>query len=196
MRRHRTFRWAAVFGMAAAFAMAPAHAPLWAAPPHPPIDRVLGALRLGMSVEQFQAAVPGDEQTGPENDLMPEERLFAVLRGGLPEGARGSGVRFLHGRLYRITADYREGTFDEARWKDLIGKNTERYGPPISQNRNVGERVLEILQWDDPKTRLVIQRELRMRIENKKMVKKFTVLIMLLDRELWKERSEYEMSWY
>jgi hypothetical protein len=159
-----------------------------------PIDRKAGPVRLGMSVEEFQKAVKSSEQTGENPGLIEDERSFEVARESLPQEIRGLGCRFLHDRLYRVTVEYREGYFDEARWDDWIKKNMERYGKVPIESKTLGERPFEFVQWDDPHTRLVLQREHRMRFESKQLVKQYNVVTILLDQALWKERQEAEGS--
>jgi hypothetical protein len=164
------------------------------APAAAPIDRAIGPVRLGMTVEAFQKAVESREQTGSNPGLIEDERSFEVRRESRGPEIRLMGCRFLHGRLYRITAEYREGFFDEARWDELLKTNMKRYGKAPVESRTLGERPFEFVQWDDPKTRLVLQRELRMRFESKQLVKRFGVIVILLDQALWNERQEAEGS--
>lgn len=159
-----------------------------------PIDRAIGSVRLGMTVEAFQKAVTSSEQTGSNPGLIEDERSFEVRRESRGPEIRLMGCRFLHGRLYRITAEYREGFFDEARWDELLKTNMERYGKAPVESKTLGERPFEFVQWDDSQTRLVLQRELRMRFESKQLVKRFGVVVILLDQALWKERQEAEGS--
>jgi len=159
-----------------------------------PIDRKAGPVRLGMTVEEFQKAVKSSEQTGENPGLIEDERSFEVLRESLPPEIRAMGGRFLHGRLYRVTVEYRPGYFDEARWDDWIKKDMERYGKVPVESKTLGERPFEFIQWDDPQTRLVLQREHRMRFESKQLVKQYNVVMILLDQALWKERQEAEGS--
>ena len=159
-----------------------------------PIDRAAGPVRLGMTVAEFQKAVKGSEQTGENPGLIEDERSFEVLRESLPREIRVMGCRFLHGRLYRVTVEYREGFFDEARWDNLVKKDMERYGKVPVQSKSLGEHPFEFVQWDDPQTRLVLQRELRMRFESKQLVKQYNVVMILLDQALWNERQEAEGS--
>lgn len=175
-----TFSWAAAVG--------------GPGPVTSPIDRTTGSVRLGMTVEEFQKAVKSTEQTGMNPGLIEDERSFEVARESLPAEIRVMGCRFLHGRLYRITVEYREDVFDEARWNDLVKKKMERYGKVPIESKTMGERPVEIIQWDDPKTRLVLQREHRMRFESKQFVKRYGVLMILLDQALWNERQEAEGS--
>ncbi|MBI3597264.1 MAG: hypothetical protein HY203_08950 [Nitrospirae bacterium] len=159
-----------------------------------PIDRKVGSLRLGMTVEAFQKTVKSREQTGENPGLIEDERSFEVARESLSQEIRGMGCRFLHGRLYRVTVEYREGYFDEARWDDWVKKNMERYGKVPIESKTLGERPFEFVQWDDPQTRLVLQREHRMRFESKQLVKQYGVVMILLDQALWNERQEAEGS--
>jgi hypothetical protein len=159
-----------------------------------PIDRKAGPVRLGMTVEEFQKAVKSSEQTGENPGLIEDEQSFEVLRESLPPEIRVMGCRFLHGRLYRVTVEYRPGYFDEARWDDWIKKNMERYGKVPIESKTLGERPFEFVQWDDSQTRLVLQREHRMRFESKRLVKQYNVVMILLDQALWKERQEAEGS--
>lgn len=160
-----------------------------------PIDRRAGPVRLGMTIGEFQKAVKSGEQTGENPGLIEDERSFEVARESLPQEIRGMGCRFLHGRLYRVTVEYREGYFDEARWVDWIKKNMERYGKVPIESKTLGERPFEFVQWDDSQTRMVLQRELRMRFESKQLVKQYyNVVMILLDQALWKERQEAEGS--
>jgi hypothetical protein len=158
------------------------------------IDRKAGPVRLGMTVGEFQKSVKSSEQTGENPGLIEDERSFEVARESLPQEIRAMGCRFLHGRLYRVTVEYREGYFDEARWDDWVKKNMERYGKVPIESKTLGERPFEFVQWDDPQTRLVLQREHRMRFESKQLVKQYNVLMILLDQALWKERQEAEGS--
>ncbi len=160
----------------------------------PTIDRTVGSIRLGMTVEEFQKAVKNSEQTGLNPGLIQDERSFEVARESLVPEIRAVGCRFLHGRLYRITVEYREGAFDETRWDALVKKNMERYGKAPIQSQTLGERPIEFIQWDDPKTRLLLQREHRMRFESKQLVKRYGVVMILLDQALWSERQEAEGS--
>ncbi len=160
----------------------------------PAIDRTVGSIRLGMTVEEFQKAVKNSEQTGMNPGLIEDERSFEVARESLVQEIRAVGCRFLHGRLYRITVEYREGAFDETRWDALVKKNMERYGKVPMQSQTLGRRPIEYLQWDDPQTRLLIQREHRMRFESKEAVMQYGVLMILLDQALWNERQEAEGS--
>jgi len=73
-----------------------------------PIDRAVGAVQLGMTVEAFQKAVKGADQSGMNPGLIEGEQSFEVLRESLPAGIRLMGCRFLHRRLYRISVEYRE----------------------------------------------------------------------------------------
>ncbi len=50
----------------------------------------------------------------------------------------------------------------------------------------------EIIRWDDGSTVLILQRELRMRFDEKKLVKSFVVFVTYLDQSVWKERLEAE----
>jgi hypothetical protein len=164
------------------------------APAVAPIDRAIGPVRLGMTVEAFQKSVKSSEQTGSNPGLIEGERSFEVSRESRGPEIRLMGCRFLHGRLYRITAEYREGFFDEARWDGLLKTNMERYGKAPVESKTLGEHPFEFVQWDDPQTRLVLQREHRMRFESKQLVKRFRVVIILLDQALWNERQEAEGS--
>lgn len=155
-----------------------------------PIDRSAGPVRLGMTVEEFQAAVGNTEQTKMNPGLIKDERSFEVKKGSLPEGVRSIGCRFLNDRLYRITVDYREGFFDEHRWDEVINQKMERYGEVPIRARRLSKYPTETIEWDDPETRLVIQREQRLRIESRKMVTRYNVLMVLLDQATWQERSE------
>jgi len=159
-----------------------------------PIDRKAGPVRLGMTVEEFQKAVKSSEQTRENPGLIEDERSFEIARESLPQEIRGMGCRFLHGRLYRATVEYREGYFDEARWDDWVKKNMERYGKVPVESKTLGERPFEFAQWDDPQTRLILQREHRIRFESKQLVKQYGVVMILLDQALWKERQEAEGS--
>ncbi|MBI3995964.1 MAG: hypothetical protein HY349_08315 [Nitrospirae bacterium] len=159
-----------------------------------PIDRRVDAIHLGMTVEEFQKAVKSSEQTGMNPGLIENERSFEITRESLIPEIRVMGCRFLHDRLYRVTVEYREGAFDEIRWDGLVKKNMERYGKVPVRSRALGERPIEYIEWDDPDTRLVLQREHRMRFESKQVVKKYSVLMILLDQVLWNERQEAEGS--
>lgn len=159
-----------------------------------PIDRKIDPVRLGMTLLEFQKSVKSTEQTGINLGLIEDERSFEVARASLPEEVRSMGCRFLHGRLYRITVEYRDVVFDEARWDDLVKKNMEWYGKAPIQFQGMTERPVEVIQWDDPQTRLVLQREHRMGFESQKFVKRYVVVIILLDQALWKERQESEGS--
>lgn len=163
-----------------------------------PIDRAIsllrGSIRLGMTVEEFQKAVKSSDQTGMNPGLIEDERSFEVARESLVQEIRAMGCRFLHGRLYRITVEYREGAFDESRWDALVTKNRERYGKAQIRKQSLGSRPVEFIQWDDPKTRLLLQREHRMRFESKQAVKRYGVVMILMDQVLWNERQEAEGS--
>ncbi len=159
-----------------------------------PIDRTVGLIRLGMTVEEFQKAVQSNEQTGMNPGLIGDERSFEIARDALAPEIRVMGCRFLHGRLYRITVEYREKSFDQTRWDDRVKKNMERYGKAPIQSQTLGEHPLEFIQWDDPKTRLLLQREHRMGFESKQIVKQYSVVMILLDLALWNERQEAEGS--
>lgn len=159
-----------------------------------PIDRTVGSIRLGMTVEEFQKAVKNSEQTGMNPGLIEDERSFEVARESLVQEIRAVGGRFLHGRLYRITVEYREGAFDETRWDALVTKNRERYGKAQIRKQSLGSRPVEFIQWDDPQTRLLLQREHRMRFESKQAVKQYGVVMILMDLALWNERQEAEGS--
>lgn len=164
------------------------------APAPGPIDRAVGSVHLGMTVEAFQKTVKSSEQTGSNPGLIEGERSFEVLRESRTPEIRLMGCRFLHGRLYRIAAEYREGFFDEARWEDLVKKNMDRYGKVPIKSKTLGERPFEFIQWDDPQTRMVLQREHRMRFESKRLVQRYGVVMILLDQALWNERQEAEGS--
>ena len=164
------------------------------APATVPIDRTVGPIRLGMTVEEFQKAVKSSDQTGMNPGLIEDERSFEVARESLVQEIRAMGCRFLHGRLYRITVEYREGAFDERRWDALVTKNRERYGKAQIRKQSLGSRPVEFIQWDDPKTRLLLQREHRMRFESKQAVKRYGVVMILMDQVLWNERQEAEGS--
>jgi len=159
-----------------------------------PIDRAVGAVQLGMTVEAFQKAVKGADQSGMNPGLIEGEQSFEVLRESLPAGIRLMGCRFLHRRLYRISVEYREGTFDEARWDALIKTNMERYGKVPIETKILGERPFEFVEWNDSRTRMVLQRELRMRLESNRLTKRYRVVMILLDLALWNERQEAEGS--
>ena len=159
-----------------------------------PIDRTVGLIRLGMTVEEFQKAVQSSEQTGMNPGLIEDERSFEVARESLVPEIRAVGCRFLHGRLYRITVEYREGAFDETRWDAVVEKNSEQYGKAPIRKQSLGSRPVEFIQWDDPKTRLLLQREHRMRFESKQAVKRYGVVMILMDQALWNERQEAEGS--
>jgi len=163
-------------------------------PAKSPIDRKIGAVRLGMALEEFLKSVKNTEQSGPNLGLIEDERSFEVARASLPEEVRSMGCRFLHGRLFRITVEYRDMVFDEVRWDGLLKKNMEQYGKVRIQSKTLGERLVEIIQWDDPQTRLILQRAHRMGFESKKFVKRYVVVMILLDQALWKERQESEGS--
>ena len=160
----------------------------------PTIDRTVGLIRLGMTVEEFQKAVQSSEQTGMNPGLIEDERSFEVARESLVPEIRAVGCRFLHGRLYRITVEYREGAFDETRWDAVVEKNSEQYGKAPIRKQSLGSRPVEFIQWDDPKTRLLFQREHRMRFESKQAVKRYGVVMILMDQALWNERQEAEGS--
>jgi len=157
-----------------------------------PIDRTVGLIRLGMTAEEFQKTVKSSEQTGLNPGLIEGERSFEVARDSLAQEIRAMGCRFLHGRLYRITVEYREGAFDETRWDALLKRNMERYGKVPVRSQTLGERPIEFVQWDDPNTRLLLQREHRMRFESKQFKKQYGVVMVLLDQALWNERQEAE----
>ena len=159
-----------------------------------PIDRAVGLIRLGMTVEEFKKAVQSSEQTGMNPGLIEDERSFEVARESLVPEIRAVGCRFLHGRLYRITVGYREGAFDEPRWDAVVTKNRERYGKAQIRKQALGSRPVEFIQWDDPKTRLLLQREHRMRFESEQAVKRYGVVMILMDQALWNERQEAEGS--
>lgn len=159
-----------------------------------PINRAAGPVRLGMTVEEFQKAVKSIEQTGENPGLMQGERSFEVSRESLGPEFRAMGCRFLNGRLYRLTAEYRADYFDEARWDEWLKEKMERYGKVPVESKMLGERPFEFVQWDDPKTRMILQRELRMRFKSKKLVKQYRIVLILLDQALWKERQEAEGS--
>ena len=186
--------FAAAAGFLSAGATGSRAAPNREAPAAVPIDRAIGPVRLGMTVEAFQKAVKSSEQTGSNPGLIEDERSFEVRRESRGPEISLMGCRFLHGRLYRITAEYREGFFDEARWDGLLKGNMERYGTAPVESKTLGERPFEFVQWDDPKTRLVLQREFRMRFESQQLVKRYRVVIILLDQALWNERLEAEGS--
>ncbi|MBI3812052.1 MAG: hypothetical protein HY283_07595 [Nitrospirae bacterium] len=168
--------------------------PKQANPAAVPIDRTVGSVQLGMTVEAFQKAVKSNDQTGMNPGLIADERSFEIARDSLVSEIRAVGCRFLHGRLYRITVEYREGAFDETRWDALVKKNMERYGKVPIQSQTLGERPIEFIQWDDPTTRLLLQREHRMGFESKQFVKRYGVTMVLLDQVLWSERQEAEGS--
>ena len=160
-----------------------------------PIDRTVGLIRIGMTVEEFQKTVQGREQTGMNPGLIEGERSFEVARESLVQEIRAMGCRFLHGRLYRITVEYREGAFDETRWDALVKKNMERYGKALIQKHTLGRRLIEFVPWNDPQTRLVLQREHRVRFESKdslQSVTRYGVVMILMDQALWNERQEAE----
>ncbi len=159
-----------------------------------PIERQVGPVRLGMKVQEFQETVKSTEQVGPGLGLLENERSFEVDRGGLPEGMRSMGCRFLDDQLYRITVDFREGYFDEARWNETIKKHMEQYGKAPIQSPRLKARPTDLIQWDDDRTRFLIQREHRMRLESEKRVIRFTVMMVLLDRALWEKREASEIS--
>lgn len=125
--------------------------------------------------------------------LIEDERSFEIDRESHPEEVRSMGCRFLHGRLYRITVEYRDGVFDEARWDALVKKNMERYGKVPIQSQSLRDRPTDFIQWDDSQTRLLLQREHRLGFESKKFVKRYTVLMVILDQALWRERQEAEV---
>jgi hypothetical protein len=158
----------------------------------PTIDRTVGLIRLGMTVEEFQKAVQSSEQTGMNPGLIEDERSFEIARDSLAPDIRVMGCRFLHGRLYRITVEYRENSFDQTQWDDRVKKNMERYGKVPVQSQRLGERPVEFIQWDDSNTRLLLQREHRMGFESKQIVKRYSVVMILLDQALWNERQEAE----
>jgi hypothetical protein len=147
-----------------------------------------------MTVDEFQKAVKSSDQTGMNPGLIEDEKSFEVARESLVQELRAVGCRFLHGRLYRITVEYREGAFDESRWEALVTKNRERYGKAPIRKQSLGSRPVEFIQWDDPKTRQLLQREHRMRFESKKAVKQYGVVMILMDLALWNERLEAEGS--
>jgi hypothetical protein len=147
-----------------------------------------------MTVEEFQKAVKSSDQTAMNPGLIEDERSFEVARESLVQEIRAMGCRFLHGRLYRITVEYREGAFDESRWDALVTKNRERHGKAQIRKQSLGSRPVEFIQWDDSQTRLLFQREHRMRFESKQAVKRYGVVMILMDLALWNERQEAEGS--
>jgi len=159
-----------------------------------PIDRAVGSIRLGMTVEEFQKAVKSVDQTAMNPGLIEDERSFEILQDSLAPEVRVIGCRFLHGRLYRIAVEYREKYFDQARWDDRLKENMGRYGKVPVRRQTLGEHPVEFIQWDDSKTRLLLQREQRMGFESKQFVQRFSVVMILLDLPLWNERQEAEGS--
>jgi len=157
-----------------------------------PIDRTVGVVRLGMTVGEFQKAVKSSDQTSMNPGLIEGEQSFEVLSESLPADVRLMGCRFLHGRLYRISLEYREGAFDEARWDALIKSDMERYGKVPIETKILGERPFEFVEWNDPKTRMVLQREHRMRFEANRLEKRYRIVMILMDQALWNERQEAE----
>ena len=157
-----------------------------------PIDRHAGPVWLGMSLREFKDAVRSSDQTEMNPGLTNEEKSFEIRRESLPDGIRAMGCRFLNGRLYRITADYNVGVFDEVHWSEVIRDNRERYGKAPLRLRRLSKYPTEVIQWEDSVTRLVLQRERRMRMKSRKLVEQTVVLMVLLDRVLWAERQAAE----
>jgi len=70
----------------------------------------------------------------------------------------------------------------------------ERYGKVPIETKILGERPFEFVEWNDSRTRMVLQRELRMRLESNRLTKRYRVVMILLDLALWNERQEAEGS--
>ncbi len=161
--------------------------------PSNPIDRKIGPVILGMTVEELEAATEVTEQTAGNPGLIEGERSFELKRKAVPEGMRSIGLRFLDDRLYRITVDYLPNYFDDARWKGLMDVNTERYGKGSTHKIRIKKYPTDLTTWEDKDTRMVLEREQRIKITRDQGVKnQFNVLMVLLDMPIWREREKVE----
>ena len=158
------------------------------------IERQFGSLVLGMTVEAFRKAAPSLELKEAYLNLLPDERFLSVMDVALPKGVVQLTGRFYRDRLYKISVEYARDGFDEEAWTSMVSRQMERYGKVPIQRQPIGERINEIIRWDDGSTVLILQRELRMRFEQKKLVKSFGVFVTYLDQSVWKERLEAEME--
>jgi hypothetical protein len=157
-----------------------------------PIDRQFESLRLGMTPQDFQKAFSSQEHNDLYLNLLPGERVFAVTETALPKGMMGLTGRFFHDRLYKISVEYTRDGFSEEAWNAMVSRQMERYGRVPVQQQPIGERINEIIRWEDDATVFILQRELRIRFQEKKMVKSFSVLITYLDKAIWEERLKAE----
>ncbi|HEY5648493.1 MAG TPA: hypothetical protein VIU33_03270 [Nitrospiria bacterium] len=161
--------------------------------PGTPIDRKAGPVRLGMTVEELEAATNVTEQTAGNPGLIEGERSFEIKRKAVPEGTRSIGLRFLNGRLYRITVDYFPNYFDDARWDALMEVTTGRYGKGWKQKMRMKKYPTELTTWEDEHTRMVLERETRVRITRDQGAKnEYNVLMVLLDMPVWRAREKLE----
>ena len=166
-----------------------------AAPAVEPIDRQFESLRLGMTPQDFQKAFPAQEHRDLYLGLLPGERVFAVTETALPQGVASLTGRFFHDRLYKISVEYARDRFDEEVWKSLVSRQMDRYGRVPVQQQPIGERINEFIRWEDGATVYILQRELRIRFEQKKMVKNFSVFFTYLDKSIWDERLKAEAEY-
>ena len=93
-----------------------------------PIDRSFANLRLGDDESTFTGAKKG-VQIASNGD----GGNFYGYSSALPEGATNMGVLFNTGRLALIMVEYRD--FGSAGWEQLVSETTDKYGPPLGDNR-------------------------------------------------------------
>jgi hypothetical protein len=159
-----------------------------------PIGRSFESLQLGMTDEAFLAAVPSVEMRDTYLNLLPEERFFRVKSDVLPKGVAELTAHLYKGRLYKIQVAYVEDWFDDAAWNSMVESGNNRYGKAESDQRQLGEGLMQLARWEDKTTVYIIRRQIKPRFRDQKFVKESTVYVTYLDQALWDERLRAEGS--
>jgi hypothetical protein len=161
-------------------------------PAGPPIERNFAQLMLGMTIEDFSKQFEALERTDPFFNLAQGERLFEVKSGSLPKDAAAVAAKFLNNRLYRISAEYTNEFAERTSWEALLTKMAKKYGKVAVQANSEGEKRVEIARWDDGTTTLILQMEMRMKLESKKFKTVYAFSTVYLDDAIWNERMAME----
>jgi hypothetical protein len=185
--------------MAFRFIIAPALVVFLLSPAFPsdaaePLDRSFESLKLGMTDEAFLAAAPSVEMRDAYLNLVPDERFFRVKGEALPKGVAELAVHLYRGHLYKIAIAYVENWFDDTAWDSMVESGNRRYGKAQSDQRQLGEGLMQLARWEDKATVYIIRRQMKPRFRDQKFVKQSTVYITYLDKALWDERLRAEGS--
>jgi hypothetical protein len=157
-----------------------------------PLGRKFDSIRLGITVKAFLKIVPGEEHKDLYLDLVEGERVFEVPETSLPKGIARLNARFFKDRLYKISVEHTRDSLTEEAWASLLDRLSKRHGKVPAQQQPMRESVYEIHRWEDPATVYILQREIRMRKKDEKLVSGFTVFDTYLDKPIWEERLQAE----